>query len=204
MKKLLVFMLMATVVGFSSCTSCGSGKGEETVAQDTTKVDTVAASLTVENTIATGRQYMYNQVGDNYSWYETQVVMKDYLDGETTGEIEEITNVFYTFVMDDETSGDAYVTLLTTTLDGTQDPRIEHGIWVGDSAMNEDSISVTFKDAFDKLMATNLPKPHSKKCTLRNQIGPKNANPQWIFGNIHQCVFVDAVTGEVSDTNPAF
>ena len=39
---------------------------------------------------------------------------------------------------------------------------------------------------------------------LRKQVGPVDANPQWIFGNLHSQIYVDAVTGAVSKDNPAF
>ena len=39
---------------------------------------------------------------------------------------------------------------------------------------------------------------------LRQPLGPKECNPQWVIGNIMQVIFVDAVTGEISDWCPAF
>ena len=55
-------------------------------------------------------------------------------------------------------------------------------------------------------MEANCPKPHSKKCTLRKELGPNGAdvNAQYIFGNSEQQVYVDAVTGKVSLTNPVY
>jgi hypothetical protein len=53
-------------------------------------------------------------------------------------------------------------------------------------------------------MAVNFPKPHSKHVTLRNPIGPVAINTQWIFGNVHEQIWVDAVTGECANSNPAF
>lgn len=70
--------------------------------------------------------------------------------------------------------------------------------------MNDELIKLTYKDAFDRVMATNCPKPHSQHVVLRKELGPKVANPQYIFGNSSAQLYVDAVTGEVRDTNPVF
>ena len=53
-------------------------------------------------------------------------------------------------------------------------------------------------------MQTNVPKPQSKHVTLRNPVCPVAINTQWIFGNIHEQLWVDAVTGNVAISNPAF
>ena len=70
--------------------------------------------------------------------------------------------------------------------------------------MNNEAIKVSFKEAYNKIMATNYPKPHSRHVVLRKEIGPQDANPQYIFGNSQAQIYVDAVTGDVTDKNPAF
>ena len=70
--------------------------------------------------------------------------------------------------------------------------------------VNEEVIKVTFAEAFQKVQEVNLPKPHTRQVVLRKQVGPVEANPQWIFGNLHSQIYVDAVTGAVSKDNPAF
>jgi hypothetical protein len=54
------------------------------------------------------------------------------------------------------------------------------------------------------MMSVNFPKPHSKHVTLRNPVGPAAVNAQWIFGNIKEQIWIDAVTGEAKKSNPAF
>jgi len=54
------------------------------------------------------------------------------------------------------------------------------------------------------MMAVNFPKPHSRYVTLRNPIGPVAINTQWIFGNVREQLWCDAVTGEIRNSNPAF
>lgn len=70
--------------------------------------------------------------------------------------------------------------------------------------MNEEVINISYKEAYEKMMEANYPKPHSKHCVLRKEVGPYDCNPQYIFGNIEAQIYVDAVTGAVSDQSPAF
>ena len=73
-----------------------------------------------------------------------------------------------------------------------------------DFPLNDEAIVLTFTEALDRVLAANYPKPHSKYVVLRKEIGPKAANPQYIFGNLKSQLYVDATTGAVSDSNPVF
>jgi hypothetical protein len=73
-----------------------------------------------------------------------------------------------------------------------------------DSPLDKEPVKVTFAEALEKLNQVNFPKPHSRYCVLRKEVGPKDANVQYIFGNSHAQLYVDAVTGEVTDHNPVF
>ena len=161
------------------------------------------AELIVENLISTDRQDMFMNYSDDYRWFETCIVLKDYLDSENTSDtIVGVSSVFQ-IVEEVEESLDTKVVLITHTLD-TNTVEIRHGFWVGDVILNQEAIDITFKDAYNKIMETNYLKPHSKQCVLREPLGPAICNPQYIFGNIQAQLYVDAITGEVSDTNPAF
>ena len=195
MKKTIFLCLLLAIVSImaTGCSSCQSDNKK----QGTTIKPTV--SIVVENTISTDKEYMFVNYGKEYAWYETCVLLKDYLDAEAcNGSISGVSNVFQGI-----TNGDPNVVLFAHIPDSTQID-VRHGFWVEDFPMNNDIIKLTYKQAFEKIMATNSPKPHSKQCVLRKPIGPKPCNPQWIFGNIHQQLWVDAVTGEVTDSNPAF
>ena len=165
-------------------------------------VEPTRAELNVENVTAMDKQQMFLNYGGEYSWFETQILLNNYLDEETDTLIAGITNVFQVVYME-ETSGDAYVVLFSHTPD-TSGMEVKYGFWVEDYDMSADSIKVTFKEAYDLMMAVNLPKPHSRHCVLRKELGPREANPQYIFGNSEAQIYVDAVTGKVSDKNPAF
>lgn len=198
MKKVL-FTLMAAIAiiaGVSSC-KCTSDK------QETAEPVAEQAELVVENLISMDRQSMYTNHGEGYRWYETGVVLKDFLDEENDGSIEMVVNVFQVVENLDSTSFDTFVYKYQHTLEGNAEDSV-HGFWVEDYPLNEEEITVTFRQAYEHLMEANLPKPHSRHVVLRKEVGPVDANPQYIFGNSQAQVYVDAVTGEVRNYNPAF
>ena len=99
--------------------------------------------------------------------------------------------------------GDSHVILMAhTPTSDTID--VKQGFWIEDFPMYDEDINITYKQAFDIVMAVNYPKPHSRQCTLRKPIGPKDCNAQWVFGNIEAQLWVDATTGDVATSNPAF
>lgn len=203
MKKVLLslaFSLML-MVSMNSCTSCNKAENE-TVVVDTTEVVSQSPQLNVEQTVSLDRQYMYMNWSEDYRWFETCIVLQDFLDEENDGTITGISNVFQ--VVEESGNGaDVHVILASHTPDTTAYD-VKHAFWVEDYPLNEEVITVTFEQAYEKLMATNCPKPHSKHVVLRKQVGPVDANPQYIFGNMNEVVFVDATTGDVSTENPCF
>lgn len=158
--------------------------------------------LNVEHSIALDRQFMFLNYAEDYRWFETNVVLKDFMDEECDGTVLSIRNVFQ-YVIDYGKSADVYVVLSSHTLEGSSVERI-NDFWIEDWPLNEDAINIQFREAFERLMEANCPKPHSRQVTLRKMVGPVAANPQWIFGNMREQVYVDAVTGEVSVNNPSF
>lgn len=199
MKKL--FVILASVLlmlGVSSCNSCTKQSSAPTLA-----TVEVADSMYVEHTVAMDRQAMFAKGVDNdYRWYETNIRLVNFLDDEYDG-IEEVVNVFQTVESRDEHSFDTVVYKFQHTAEGTVEG-FTHGFWVEDYPLNNEQIVVTFAQALEKVNEVNLPKPHSRYVVLRKEVGPVDANPQWIFGNSRAQLYVDAVTGEVSEENPAF
>lgn len=186
MKKFLMF-LMAAVLLFGAC-------------KDKEKQQ----MIDVEATVKADHEYMSNNYDCEYVWYEAEMVLGDYIDAEDfDGSVASITNVFQTIHHD-------------SVMDKSKVVMIEHhgelmvvkeiqGLWIEDVVMKPEDLKLTYKQAWDKLMATDCVKPHSKYVVLRNPLGPKPCNPQYIFGNAHgELLFVDGVTGDVSNENPAF
>lgn len=195
MRKFLVFLMgIMLMIGVSACT-CSRQKKD---------VDPAVAELVVENVVSLDRQAMNLAHGGDYRWFETGVQLKNWLDEENDGSIDMVVNVFQVVEEYDSTSFDTFVYKYQHFSDGTVNEEGIHGFWVEDYPLNEEAIVVTFKEAFEKVQEANLPKPHTRQVVLRKQVGPKEANPQWIFGNLREQIYVDAVTGAVSDKNPAF
>jgi len=198
MKKLLLFALVCAM--FMGVTSCNSCKKNETNVE--AKVDT---TLVVENIISTDREAMTLQYDSAYRWYETCITVKDFFDSDSVGEpvVMGVSNIFQYIVEKDSTCADIEVVLFTHVKD-TCVVEARPGFWVGDMILNNEEIKLTFVDAYNKMMQANCIKPHSRQCVLRKELGPKDANPQYIFGNVQRQVYVDAVTGDVTDKNPVF
>jgi len=191
----LVFLMgVMLMIGVSACT-CSRQKKD---------VDSTVAELVVENVVSLDRQAMNLAHSGDYRWFETGVQLKNWLDEENDGSIDMVVNVFQVVEEYDSTSFDTFVYKYQHFSDGTVNEEGIHGFWVEDYPLNEETIAVTFKEAFEKVQEANLPKPHTRQVVLRKQVGPVEANPQWIFGNLREQIYVDAVTGAVSDKNPAF
>ena len=195
MKKFLVFLMgIMLMIGVSACTCTQQKKTSEPE----------AAELVVENVISLDRQAMFVAHGGDYRWYETGVQLKNWLDEENDGAIDLVVNVFQVIEEYDSTSFDTFVYKYQHFSDGSVNEEGIHGFWVEDYPLENEAIKVTFKEAYEKVQEVNLPKPHTRQVVLRKQVGPVEANPQWIFGNLHSQIYVDAVTGAVSKDNPAF
>ena len=204
MKKILFMLVAVLCMGLVSCNSCKSEKADNATKDSTEAVVNSDSALVLENIISMDRQDMYTNYKQDYRWYESCVVLKDFMDDENCdGTIAGVSNVFQYMDNVDEKSADVYVVLYTHTPDTTS-VEVKHAFWVEDMPMNDDAIKVTFKEAFDKMMQANCPKPHSRNCVLRKEVGPNTINPQYIFGNSQAQIYVDAVTGAVTDKNPAF
>lgn len=214
MKKLLLAAVAAMLV----FTACEKEKKTVPAPETTTENATLGhkpdplwplgapkGTLNVEHVVATDKQTMYTQFNKDYRYFETQITLKNFLDGENaSAEVAEINNVFQVVdIAEDQKSADVHVVMFNHVGEKTETTVI-HSFWMEDQLLNDEAIKVTFEQAFDKMMKANIVKPHSRKCTLRKQVGPKDANAQWIFGNSRAQVYVDAVTGDVSAINPAF
>ena len=194
MKKLIyIFIGIIALIGISSCKCQSEKQAEPTFEQ---------SELIVENVVSADKEKMFLDYGSDYRWFETCIVLNDYLDEADSCSINGISNIFQV-VTEMEGGADVNVIMFTHVGD-TTDVQVVHTFWIEDSPMNNDSLAVTFTDAYEKVMEVNLPKPHSKHVVLRKEVGPLEANPQYIFGNQESQIYVDATTGEVRNYNPVF
>jgi len=207
MKKISLIMmtlLFSLVLGLTSCNGCGNNEAQ--TQKDSTEVvlkDSVVA-LNVEHAIAMDRQAMYLKFKDDYRWYETDILLPEFLNAENaTSDPVMLVNIFQSVVKRGE-GFDTWVWKFQHLNDGTVLKDSVQGFWIENNPLNDEAIKLKYTEAFDRIMQTNSPKPQSKHVTLRNPIGPIQINTQWIFGNIHEQLWVDAVTGDVKNSNPAF
>ena len=161
--------------------------------------------IQVENIIKSDFETMLAKCGDSdFRWYECDILLNDFLDEENDGSIAELVNIYQNVVNRDSTSFDTQVYKVQHFPNGKVFTDSIRGFWIENYPIHLDELKVTYDSAYALVMAVNLPKPHSQHVTLRNPIGPKGINPQWIFGNIHSQIWVDATTGEIHESNPAF
>ena len=205
MKKFLSFlMLMCMSLIMASCNGCSQPQDQPSV--DSTLIDTVSIKnvIDVDHAIATDRQAMYMKFGEDYRWYETEILLPYFLDSDSvTSDPVMLVNIFQSIIEKDN-SADTYVWKFQHFPDGTVVTDSTHGFWIEDFPLNDEAIKFNYTAAFEKMLEVNLPKPHSKNVILRNPIGPVGVNAQWVFGNISEQIWVDAVTGEAKNSNPAF
>ena len=195
MKKFLGF-IVALLLAFtiSSCTNCSNPK-----VLDDQKPQTELVSY-----IALDNEYMNLEFGGNCCWYETDILLDEFLNEECDGSIQVLVNIYQTVESRDSVSFDTKVYKLQHFANGTNSKGYVHGFWIENLPLNIADIKISYNKAFELMNQVNLPKPHSQHVTLRKPIGPINCNPQWIFGNIHEQIWIDAVTGEARSSNPAF
>lgn len=196
MRKFIFVMMLAIITMLTSC------EGKKNEKQQNFNDETKVESLIVENTVSTDREFMFLNYGGDYRWFETCILMENFMDEETNGNVEAVSSVFE--VITEVGSGyDTHVIMTVHTLD-TNTIEVKEGFWVEDWPLNNEAICISFEEAFTRLMESNYPKPHSRHCVLRSEVGPVAANPQYIFGNRRAQIYVDATTGEVSDIDPVF
>jgi len=196
-KGFILTFLMGLLVSFVSCNGCKKNDAKLELTDSVIKLENVS------HMISTDRQQMFLQVQNDYRWYETCIEFDKFLDEENDGTVHAVVNIFQAISNVDDHSADVTVYAFTHLAD-TMSVYPKQGFWVEDMPLNEEAIKLSWKEAFDRMMATNAPKPHSKQACLRKPIGPSDCNSQYVFGNIHSQLWVDAVTGEVKNSNPAF
>lgn len=197
----MMLTLMMSLVMFTSCSSCSN---QELKLSDNKDAAGVLVKLDVNHLISTDRQTMYMKVKDNYRWYETCIRLNDFLDSkDAKSDPAIVVNVFQSIV-EAGNGYDTWVFKFQHFADGTNLVDSIHSFWMEDCPLNEEAIKFNYQEAFDKLMEVNSPKPHSKNAILRKPVGAVDCNAQWVFGNIKEQLWVDVVTGDVKNSNPAF
>lgn len=202
--KFFFLMLMTIAVGMMSCTGCkDKGSTEEPQLVYADDYDGVVQDFTagVEHIIALHRQTMFNiYKGEQYAWYETRILFNDSINDANIDDLHvvDVTDIFQLF----DPARCQYIS--TNIKNGTIIPKPIPDFWIEDVDMSNSEIRLTVKDVLEKLKAWDGIIPPATGMTLRQPLGPRNCNAQYVIGNIMQVIFIDAVTGEITDWCPAF
>lgn len=213
MKKFIFMSLLTLVcVALTGCSSCHSDKAK----QETKEVvyhdyDGVVQDFTagVSHIQALHRQTMFNLAQQakpvkGYQWRNSRVIFNDTLTFDNIDDLH-ITDVNDVFFYWDKEKGPQVQYVNVNVKRGTQVPWPISDVWIEDKDLSDQPIKLSAEEAILKLKEWNGVLP--KDCNfiiLRLPVGPKDCNPQWTFGDIDDVLFIDAVTGEIRDSNPAF
>ena len=166
---------------------------------------------------------------NNYQWRNSLVILNDTVTAENIDDLHivSIRDVFYYW---SNKFGPQVQYITDHVVYGTQIPYPISDVWIEDKDMSNAPIKLSAEDALMRLKEYNAAikreqsgagsssaereqggaKPNGilpKDCNfiiLRLPVGPKDCNPQWVFGDVDDVLFIDAVTGEIRDYDPAF
>lgn len=206
MKKILLGLMPVIVTAMAavmiSCSGCGSrsADGSALLYHD---YDGVVQDFTagVAHVQALHRQTMFALNGGEYRWRNSKVLFNDTLTLETIDDLHItcVTDVFQMWI-----DGPVVQFISTDVQKGTVLPWPIHDLWIEDASLDDVEIKVTAEQAMQRLKEVDCPIPPARSMSLRLPIGPKDCNAQWVIGDVFNPLFIDAVTGEVRNSNPAF
>ena len=201
-------LLLAVMALVCSCNGC---KGETPKIDDPVVVyhdyDGVVQDFTagVGHIQALHRQTMASLTdGNEYQWRNSRVILNDTVTMENIDDLHvvSIRDVFFYW---DNQRGPQVQYITDHVKYGTQIPWPINDVWIEDKDMSGKPIKLSAEEALMRLKEWNGILP--KDCNfiiLRLPVGPKDCNPQWTFGDVDDVLFIDAVTGEIRDYDPAF
>ena len=217
--KVMGVLLMAVMALVCSCNGC---KGETAKIDDPVVVyhdydgvvqDFTAGTAQIQ---ALHRQTMYGLIQSlesqghtvahpgKYEWRNSLVILNDTVTAENIDDLHVVSvrDVFYYW---DNQFGPQVQYITSHVKYGVQIPWPICDVWIEDSDMGDKPIKLDAVQALMRLKEWNGILP--KDCNfiiLRLPVGPKDCNPQWTFGDVDDVLFIDAVTGEIRDYDPAF
>lgn len=214
MKKSLFLSLLLAIVSImaTGCVGCQSeNKEQPNESVNYHDYDGVVQDFSagVSEIQALHRQTMFNLAQQakpvkGYQWRNSRVIFNDTLTFDNIDDLH-ITDVNDVFFYWDKEKGPQVQYVNVNVKRGTQVPWPISDVWIEDKDLSDQPIKLSAEEAILKLKEWNGVLP--KDCNfiiLRLPVGPKDCNPQWTFGDIDDVLFIDAVTGEIRDSNPAF
>lgn len=142
--------------------------------------------------------------GNEYQWRNSRVILNDTVTMENIDDLHvvAVNDVFFYW---DNAKGPMVQYINSHVKYGVQIPYPICDVWIEDKDMSDKPIKLSAEQALMRLKEYNGILP--KDCNfiiLRLPVGPKDCNPQWTFGDVDDVLFIDAVTGEIRDYDPAF
>ncbi len=218
MKKWICLSLMMAMVCLmaTGCSSCQSeNKKQEVVYHD---YDGVVQDFTagVSHIQALHRQTMYGLIqhlqdeghtialNGKYQWRNSRVILNDTVTMENIDDLHvvAVNDVFFYW---DSVKGPMVQYINSHVKYGVQIPYPINDVWIEDADMSDQPIKLSAEEALMRLKEWNGVLPEGCNfLTLRYPVGPKDCNVQWVFGDVYDVLFIDAVTGEIRDYDPAF
>ncbi len=203
----LLTMMAGTMV---SCAGCGKGAPEAPavepeVAQVYHDYDGVVQDFTVgvSHIQALHRQTMFALIdGAEYQWRNSKVVFNDTITFENIDDLHVVAVNDVFFYWNEQGPWVQYIN--SNVIDGVQIPWPINDVWIEDANLSDVPIKLSAEDVLARLKEWNGVIPPAMSMSLRLPVGPCECNPQWVIGDVYDVIFVDAVTGEVSNWNPAF
>lgn len=212
MKKFLLFGFLLAIVSImaTGCNSCKSenkqdAPPEEQVIINGADYDGVVTDFTagVSHIQALHRQTMYSTLGvKQFEWRNSKVLFNDTITWENIDELKvvEVTDVFFYW----NNEGPHVQFIASNVKNGTIIPPAINDVWIEDADLSDKEIKLTCEDVLQRLKEWNGLIPPAICMSLRYPVGPCECNAQWVIGDVYDVIFVDAITGEISNWNPAF
>lgn len=208
--QLLGVLLLALIgLTMNSCRGCKGSTPKSDEQEAYHDYDGVVQDFTagVSQIQALHRQAMYSLAKDarcdaRYEWRNSRVSLNDTVTYESIDglHVTDVNDVFCYW----NTDGPWVQYINSNVKSGVQIPWPIHDVWIEDADMSDWPVKLSAEDALMKLKEYNGVLPKSNFITLRRPVGPKECNPQWTFGDVYNVLFIDAVTGKITDSNPAF
>lgn len=206
-----VLLLIATALMINSCKGCKQSeeqkvKNEEAATAavyhdyDGVVQDFTAGTAQIQ---ALHRQTVFLLAGGiKYEWRNSRVILNDTITTENIDDLH-VTDVNDVFCYwNDRGPWVQYVN--SNVKNGLQIPWPINDVWIEDSDLSNVQIELSAEDVLLSLKKWNGVIPPANFLTLRCPVGPKKCNAQWVIGNVYNTIFIDAVTGDITDSNPAF